>query len=114
MRIRAVCTLATLFLVCCTVAVWSAPLDERGARPSRMPETQSASGKIASVGDAQFTITTGKDQDKKELQFVVDSNTKVDGQLSVGAQATVDFKMDGGKNIAIHIMVTPTSGLQSR
>jgi hypothetical protein len=114
MKIRAVSTLATLFLLCFTVAVWSSPLDERGATPSRMPETQSASGKVASVGDSQFTITVGKDQDKKELQFVIDSNTKVDGQLSVGAQATVDFKLDSGKNIAIHIMVTPTSGLRSR
>jgi hypothetical protein len=113
-KIRAVCTLATLFMLCFTVAVWSSPLDERGATPSRMPETQSATGKISAVGDAEVIITVGKDQDKKQVQFVVDSNTKVDGQLSVGAQATVDFKLDSGKNIAIHIMVTPTSGFQSR
>jgi len=78
-----------------------------------MPETQSASGKIASVGDAQFTMSLGKDQDRKDLQFVIDDNTKVDGQLSVGAQATVDFKLDGGKNIATHVIVTPSSGVQS-
>jgi len=115
-KIRAVCTLATLFMLCFTVAVWSSPLDEldeRGAAPSRMPETQSASGKIASVGEAEFTITVGKDQDKKQIEFVVDSNTKVDGQLSVGAQATVDFKLDSGKNVAIHIIVTHTSGLRA-
>jgi hypothetical protein len=112
-KIRAGCTLATLFMLCFTVAVWSSPLDERGAAPSRMPETQSASGRIASVVDAEFTITVGKDQDKKQLQFVVDNNTKVDGQLSVGAQATVDFKLDSGKNVAIHIIVTPTSGLRA-
>jgi hypothetical protein len=87
-------------------------MDDR--RASRMPETQSASGKIASVGDAEFTITMGKDQDKKELHFQIDGNTKVDGQLSVGAQATVDFKLDSGKNVATHVIVTPTSGLQSR
>jgi hypothetical protein len=112
-KIRAVCTLATLFMLCFTVAAWSSPLDEPGTTPSRMPETQSASGKIASVGDAEFTLTVGKDQDKKQLQFVVDNNTKVDGQLSVGAQATVDFKLDSGKNVAIHIIVTPTSGLRT-
>jgi hypothetical protein len=78
-----------------------------------MPETQSASGKIASVGDAQFTMSIGKDQDRKDLQFVIDDNTKVDGQLSVGAQATVDFKLDGEKNIATHVIVTPSSGVQS-
>jgi hypothetical protein len=112
-KIRAVCTLATLFMLCFTVAAWSSPLDEPGTTPSRMPETQSASGKIAAVGDAEFTLTVGKDQDKKQLQFVVDNNTKVDGQLSVGAQATVDFKLDSGKNVAIHIIVTPTSGLRA-
>jgi hypothetical protein len=112
-KLRVVCTLATLFLFCFTVSVWSSPLDDLHAKGSKMPETQSASGKIASVGDAQFTMSIGKDQDRKDLQFVIDENTKVDGQLSVGSQATVDFKLDGGKNIATHVIVTPSSGLQS-
>jgi hypothetical protein len=113
MKLRVVCSLATLFLLCFTVSVWSSPLDDLHAKGSKMPETQSASGKIASVGEAQFSISIGKDQDKKDLQFVIDENTKVDGQLTVGAQATVDFKLDGGKNIATHVIVTPSSGLQS-
>jgi hypothetical protein len=112
-KLRVVCTLATLFLFCFTVSVWSSALDDLHAKASKMPETQSASGKIASVGDAQFTIRIGKDQDRKDLQFVIDDNTKVDGQLSVGAQATVDFKLDDGKNIATHVIVTPSSGMES-
>lgn len=113
MKLRVVCTLATLLLLGFTVPVRSCTLDDLHAKGSKMPETQSASGKIASVGDAQFTMSLGKDQDRKDLQFVIDDNTKVDGQLSVGAQATVDFKLDGGKNIATHVIVTPSSGVQS-
>lgn len=113
MKLRAACTLATMFLLCFTVAAWSSPLDEIKATENP-PETQSASGKIASVGDAEFTISIGKDRNQKEMHFLIDGNTKVDGRLSVGAQATVDFKLDSGKNIATHVIVTPSSGLRSQ
>lgn len=113
MRFRTACTLATLFLLCFTVSVWATPVDTSQTTKTGLPETQSASGKIASVGDAEFSLTMGKDENRKELHFLVDGNTKVDGQLAVGAQATVDFKLDGGKNIATHVIVTPSSGMKS-
>jgi hypothetical protein len=64
------------------------------------------------VGEAEFTLSIGKDRNSKEIHFLIDGNTKVDGRLSVGAQATVDFKLDSGKNIATHVIVSPSSGLR--
>jgi hypothetical protein len=113
-KLRAACTLATMFLLLFTVAAWSSPLDDINATENKPPETQSASGKIASVGEAEFTLSIGKDRNPKEIHFLIDGNTKVDGRLSVGAQATVDFKLDSGKNIATHVIVSPSSGLRSQ
>jgi hypothetical protein len=75
------------------------------------PDNQSLSGKISSVGDAQFSVDVLKDKDVNTIQFLVDDKTKVDGKLSVGAQATVEYRSDTGKNIAVRVIVTPASGM---
>jgi hypothetical protein len=72
-----------------------------------------AIGKIASIGDAEFSVQVTKDQDVNTVQFLVDDKTKVEGKLAVGAQATVEYRSNADKNIAVHVIVTPTSGMSS-
>lgn len=113
MRFRAALCLTTLFLVCFTVAAWSSPVPDRLV-PSDlqpMPDNQSLSGKISSIGDAQFSLDVSKDKGVNSVQFLVDDKTKVEGKLDVGAQATVEFRTDGGNNIAVRVIVTPASGM---
>jgi len=113
MRFRAILTLATLFMACFTAAVFARPLPatEAGAA-SRSPENQSASGQIASVGDAEFAISITKDQQKPQMvEFLVDASTKVEGKLTVGAQAMVEYRSDGGRNVAVHVVVAQASGI---
>src|SRR6266850_394566 len=87
MRFRTSMCLATLFLFCFTIAAWSTPHPILAAGHSQpTPDNQSLSGQITSVGDAEF---------------------------SVGAQATVEYRSNEGKNIAVHVIVTPTSGMNS-
>jgi hypothetical protein len=78
-----------------------------------VPDNQSLSGKSSSIGDAQFSVDVlkDKDQDVNTVQFLVDDKTKVEGKLSVGAQATVEYRSDAGKNIAVRVTVTPASGM---
>jgi hypothetical protein len=113
MRFRAILTLATLFMTCFTIAVFAEPSDPTGraARTDRLPENQSVSGQIASVGDAAFAINITKDkQSPQTVEFLVDDKTKVEGKLTIGAQALVEYRSDSGKNIAVHVVVTPASG----
>ncbi len=65
--------LATLFVVCFTVASWATPIPER-----------------------------------------IDGNTKVEGKLQIGSQATVEYRLADGKNVAVHVVVAPASGLEAR
>jgi hypothetical protein len=75
------------------------------------PDNQSLSGKIASIGDAEFSVQVMKNQDVNTVQFQVDGKTRVEGKLTVGAQATVEYRSDAGKNIAVRVIVTPASGM---
>jgi hypothetical protein len=112
MRFRTALCLATLFLVCFTVAAWSTP------RPAQLldywqppPDTQSMSGKISAVGDAAFSLEVTKNQEVKTVEFLVDGDTKVEGKLAPGANATVEYRSNSGKNVAVHVVVTPASGM---
>jgi hypothetical protein len=111
MRFRTSMFLITLFVACFTIAAWSTPPVADPLLPT--PDTQSLSGKIASVGDAKFSVQVTKDQDVNTVQFLVDDKTKVEGKLAVGAQATVEYRSDEGKNIAVHVVVTLSSGMSS-
>jgi hypothetical protein len=114
MRFRAILTLATLFMTCFTLAVFAEPFDPMGgaARTDSLPENQSVSGQIASVSDAAFTINIAKDkQGPQTVEFLVDDKTKVEGKLTIGARALVEYRSDSGRNIAVHVVVTPASGI---
>jgi hypothetical protein len=114
MKFRAILTLATLFMACFTIAVYSQPLAsaKTGATPGWPPENQSVSGQIASVGDAVFSLSTKKENAAQQtVEFLVDDKTRVEGKLTIGAQAMVEYRSDGGHNIAVHVVVTPASGV---
>jgi hypothetical protein len=112
MRVRTILTLATLFLTCFTVAVWSTPLSSRpGSRALATATSKgSVSGRISSIGDASFSVDVKKNQEVVTLMFLIDDETRVDGKLSVGSIATVDYRTDDGNNIASHVVVKQAVG----
>ena len=113
MRFRTSRCLATLFLVCFTIAAWSTPSPTQPAasHPQPAPDNQSLSGQITSVGDAEFSVQVAKNKDASTVHFLVDGKTTVEGKLAVGALATVEYRSSESKNIAVHIIVTPASGM---
>jgi hypothetical protein len=116
MRLRIALSLATLFLTCFTIALFAEPLpsSEAASRTSASPENQSVSGKISSVGDAAFTLSISKENQKPQsVEFQVDDKTRVEGKLAVGAAAMVEYRSDSGTNIAVRVVVTPRSGLSN-
>jgi hypothetical protein len=110
MRFRTILTLATLFLTCFTVAVWSTPLTSQPASRSFGPATQNGyvSGRISSIGGNSFSVDVKKSEDLVTLKFRIDDATKIDGKLAVGSLATVDYRNDGADSIAVHVVVHST------
>ena len=81
-------------------------------------QTQSVSGKIASVDQSSFTLTVASrssvSQDQapqpsasSTMSFAIDKNTTIDGKLKVGSSADVTYRQDNGANIAVSVHVTP-------
>lgn len=115
MRFRTILSLATLFLTCFTLAVWSQPVTARPAsRNAAPPENQSISGRISSIGDASFAVDVVKENTRQTLRFLLDDSTKVEGKLAVGSQATVEYRSNGGNNLAVHVVVTRSSGIHPK
>lgn len=112
MPFRTAVSSASLFLILFTVALWTEPV---GSQPlpalSRSATTnQTVAGRISSVGDATFAVEVKKNQDVQSLEFMVDENTRVEGKLEVGANATVEYNSVDGKNLAVRVIVQQTSG----
>ena len=51
-------------------------------------------------------------QNPNKLEFVIDTNTRIEGKLAIGSQATVDYRAEGQQLIATHVVVLPASGTQ--
>jgi hypothetical protein len=115
---RIVCSaIASLFLAAAVLALPRAhgmaqtnPTNEQTA-----PQTQSVTGKIASVGKNSFTLTVGsstftqgqqlQQAAPKTMNFLIDKNTTIEGKLQVGATADVTYREDNGNNVAISVHV---------
>jgi len=114
MRFRTALSVAAFFLLCFTVAVWSSPLDAQDSmKTGTAAETQTVSGKIASMGDAEFSVEVREGEKPGKRKFLIDGDTKVEVRLSIGAHATVEYRLEGDTNIATHVSVLETSGIES-
>src|SRR5580704_17721170 len=109
-------TLAGAVLVAGALALPPANTHQTPKGQQAAPQTQSVSGKIASVEQGSFTLTVASkssvSQDAQPsaastMAFTVDKNTTVDGKLKVGSSADVTYRQDNGANVAISVHVTP-------
>jgi hypothetical protein len=65
---------------------------------------QSVNGKVLSISSTQLTLEVKADDKTDTMDFVIDGNTKTDGDIKPGIQATVDYQVRDGKKYAAHIM----------
>ncbi len=112
-------TLAGSVLVAGALALPPANRHQTPESTQTAAQTQSVSGKIASVDQNSFTLTVGSgssasaSQDSTKpiaattMSFAIDKNTTVEGKLKVGANADVTYRQDNGQNVAISVHVTP-------
>ena len=114
------CTLAGTVLVTAALALPPANAHQTGDGSQATAQTQSVSGKIASVEKNSFTITLASastssvseapNQDPgtaKTMSFTIDQNTTIEGKMKVGANADVTYRQENGANVAISVHVAP-------
>jgi hypothetical protein len=71
--------------------------------------TKSVAGTVVSIGDKgrSFALEVNQGGEKQTLQFVVDQETQVKGQVKVGSPVTVEYVAKADQNVARTI--TPQS-----
>jgi len=86
------------------------------AQPTRMqsdtgqqsePATKSVAGKVTSIGNSGTSFAVAVEGSSKDsMEFVVNKNTQVQGQVKVGTLVAVEYQpTDKGKNLAVSISV---------
>lgn len=85
---------------------------QQESQPKRQSEqARSVNGKVTNIaGDKKsFTVEVNDGNAKHEMQFVLDGNTQVQGKVSVGTDATVEFQpTSDGRNLAVTITPRPS------
>jgi len=91
------------------IAAHARPLPQQESQPKqRNDQNKTTSGKVTDIaGDKKsFTLEISDGNAKHTMQFVLDGNTQVQGKVSVGTDATVEFQpAPDGKNLAV--VITP-------
>lgn len=70
------------------------------------PKVHSITGKVTQVetGGKAFSMDIGQGSDKKPMRFVVDKTTTVQGHVSAGTTASVDYQPDAnGQLVALAV-----------
>ncbi len=84
--------------------------EQTGASPARQTaqqqnqQEQTVTGKVTSIGSDRrsFSLEVDDGGSKKTMQFVLDNKTQVQGRVTEGTMAKVEYQpMEGGKNLAI-------------
>jgi hypothetical protein len=115
MRFRTLIVVDAFVLLAVALAAWSKPVPAPlGSLLSAPPEAHSISGKIAAVAESQISLDILKNAKPDIVHFVIDENTAMQGKLTVGAQAAVDYRVDGEKMIATRVVIIPASGVVAR
>lgn len=75
---------------------------EKATRPERM---QRISGVITSVTSLDLVVTQSLRKEKKTVRFVLRPDTVKEGELRPGAQVTVEYQVEGDRNVAKRVRV---------
>lgn len=97
-------SLAGLLALSAGVAVRAANAQDPGDKQEQ-PASKTISGKVASIGNGghSFSLEVNGESTSK-MDFVVDKNTQVNGQVREGTPVTVQYQsMANGTNVAVSI-----------
>lgn len=95
---KAIALLTAVFLLAAVAASAQAP--------KAKTTTASATGTITSIDEGKLVLShkvKGKDE---TTTFILNADTKKEGDLKTGARVTVHYKVENNQNIATQVRVT--------
>ena len=89
-----------------------ARLTQQESQPKQRDEqNKSAQGKVTNIASDKksFSLEVTNGSAKQTMEFILDGNTQVQGKVSVGTDAMVEFHpTPDGKNLAVTITPRPS------
>jgi hypothetical protein len=109
--IRKFCFCASLAgLLLLGLSASARPLPQQANHPTEASrpaqQAKSVTGKVTDIGSDKksFALEVNEKNSKRTMQFVVDGNTQVQGRVTVGTEAAVQYQpAEDGKNLALSI-----------
>ena len=89
-----------------TASAQARPQSQNSQEEQPAPKVHSITGKVTQVetGGKAFSVDIGQGNDKKPMRFVVDKSTTVQGHVSAGTTASVDYQSDAnGQLVALSV-----------
>lgn len=74
--------------------------------PQAEQAAKSAAGKVLSVTPTSISLQVDEGGQAKTVDFIIDSNTKVEGKVAKDANVQVTYRTEEGRNIATLVRVT--------
>jgi hypothetical protein len=104
-RLLSAITLAGLLVL--GVSARAQPMHTQDSGKQSERATKSVSGKITSIGNSGTSFALKVEGSSKEtMEFVVNKNTQVQGQVKVGTLVAVEYQpAESGQNLAVSIAV---------
>jgi hypothetical protein len=103
---KLLCSASLAGLLLSGVALQARQAQQQPPPKQHNQQTKTAQGKVTDIASDKksFTIEVNDGSAKHTMQFVLDGNTQVQGRVSVGTDAIVEFQpTPDGKNLAVTI-----------
>jgi hypothetical protein len=91
-----------------TLSAGAFPMTVQSVKPQQgaTKVNQSAAGKVSAVSNDGFSLDVKMGDASSTLQFLMDTKTKITGDIKVGATVSVEYRTDAdGRNIAKSVVV---------
>jgi hypothetical protein len=94
-------------LILTGVSARAQPTPMQLAAKQSEPATKSVAGKVTSIGNSGASIAVAVEGSSKDtMEFLVNQNTQVRGQVKVGTLVAVEYQpTEKGENLAVSISV---------
>jgi hypothetical protein len=98
-------TLSFAALLLTGASIRAHPISAQSQSGEQSKATKTVAGKVASIASDghSFGLEVGQGTAKQTMQFVLDENAKIRGQVKVGTAVTVEYAVEGGQNTALAI-----------
>jgi hypothetical protein len=97
-------SLAGLLLTGVSVWAHSTPTQHPAGQQTEQA-TKTVAGKVVSIGTGgtSFALEVNAGNAKQTMQFILDKNAKVQGNVKVGTPVAVEYAVEQGQNLALSV-----------